>query len=85
MPTFRERVMTKKEVAAYVGVSTKSVDRGFGDCLQPFKLGGLVLFDKEQVIRHFNNVLKNRGRCDGDCANEAIPAQEIGSRLRQVK
>jgi hypothetical protein len=85
MPTFREQVMNKKELAAYVGVSTKTVDRGFGDCLQPFKFGRQVFYSKAQVERHFTNVLKNRGRCDGHCASEPIEVKETGSRLRQKK
>jgi hypothetical protein len=83
--TFREQVMSKKELAAYAGVSTKSVDRGLGDCLQPFKFGGKVFYNRAQVERHFESLIKNRGRCDGNCASDAVAVIEPGSRLRRKR
>ena len=67
MPTFREQVMSKKELAEYAGVSTRTVDRGFGHCLQPFKFAKQVYYNRAQVERHFASILENEGRCDGHC------------------
>jgi hypothetical protein len=86
MERFADQVFTRKQLADYVGVSVATVDRGFGSCLQPFRIGGMVVFDRAQAERHFKSVLANRGECDGNCKSQvnAEPAV-VGSRLRMVK
>jgi hypothetical protein len=74
--TFREQVMSKKELAAYAGISSATVDRGLADCLQPFKFAGRVYYNREQVERHFASVLENQGRCDGRCKEALKPKVE---------
>ncbi len=82
MESFRQQVMNKKELAAYVGKSTRTVDRGFGACLQPFRFAGEVVYNKAQVERHFAAVLKNAGRCDGSCN---VIADQSGRSFRRGK
>ena len=75
--------MNKKELAEYAGVSVTTVNRGLSKCLQPFRLGGQVFYDKAQVERHFANVLKNHGKCDGNCAEAPKPQPEIQKSFRR--
>lgn len=87
MPTFRENVMTKKELADYAGISVSTVDRGLGECLQPFKFAKQVYYSRPQVERHFASVLENHGRCDGRCEVQATPERSFrrGSRFKLYK
>ena len=49
-----EQVMTKKELATFLKVTERTVDRIRNDGLPCFKIGKCIRFEKEKVLKWLN-------------------------------